>query len=114
MTMLDETAKGVFAISATPFAEDGSLDLENTDRLVEFYLDSGVTGLTILGVMGEAPKLAPDESVAGRRELVDGKLSLGKHLTGLLEMDREDFAAFVLCRQVEKERSIEPPHELWR
>ncbi|NBP72237.1 MAG: dihydrodipicolinate synthase family protein [Alphaproteobacteria bacterium] len=64
MTGLDETAKGVFAISATPFAEDGSLDLDSTDRLIEFYLESGVTGLTILGVMGEAPKLAPDEAVA--------------------------------------------------
>lgn len=77
MTMLDETAKGVFAISATPFAEDGSVDLESTDRLVEFYLDSGVTGLTILGVMGEAPKLAPDESVAFTKRVlaaVDGKV----------------------------------------
>ena len=64
MTGLDETAKGVFTISATPFAEDGSLDLDSTDRLIEFYLESGVTGLTILGVMGEAPKLAPDEAVA--------------------------------------------------
>ena len=77
MTKLDETAKGVFAISATPFAEDGSLDLESTDKLIEFYLDSGVTGLTILGVMGEAPKLAPDESVAFTKRVlaaVDGKV----------------------------------------
>ena len=77
MVMLDETAKGVFAISATPFAEDGSLDLESTDRLIEFYLDSGVSGLTILGVMGEAPKLAPDESVAFTKRVlaaVNGKV----------------------------------------
>lgn len=64
MPTLDESAKGVFAIAATPFAEDGSLDLESTDRMVEFYLASGVSGLTILGIMGEAPKLAPEESVA--------------------------------------------------
>ncbi|MGB0631495.1 MAG: dihydrodipicolinate synthase family protein [Alphaproteobacteria bacterium] len=77
MTMLDETAKGVFAISATPFSEDGSLDLESTDRMVGFYLDSGVSGLTILGVMGEAPKLSPDESVAFTKRVlaaVDGRL----------------------------------------
>lgn len=77
MVMLDESAKGVFAISATPFAEDGSLDLESTDRLIEFYLDSGVSGLTILGVMGEAPKLAPDESIAFTKRVlsaVDGKV----------------------------------------
>lgn len=61
---LDETAKGVYAIAATPFADDGALDLDSTRRMVAFYLDCGVSGLTILGVMGEAPKLAPDESVA--------------------------------------------------
>jgi len=64
MPLIDETAKGVYAISATPFAEDGSLDLDSTDSLVDFYLESGCSGLTILGVMGEAPKMAPEESVA--------------------------------------------------
>lgn len=59
---LDESAAGVFIISATPFLDDGGLDLDSTDRLVEFYIDKGVTGITILGVMGEAPKLAHDEA----------------------------------------------------
>lgn len=61
---LDETAKGVFVISATPFADDGSLDLESTDRLMDFYLDKGVRGITVLGMMGEAPKLTAAESEA--------------------------------------------------
>lgn len=77
MQILDESAKGVFAITATPFAEDGSLDLGSTDRMVEFYLECGVSGLTILGVMGEAPKLAPEESVAFTKRVlaaVDGKV----------------------------------------
>ena len=68
---LDETAKGVFAISATPFGDDGALDLDSTDRLVDFYLGCGVSGLTILGVMGEAPKLAPDESVTFTKRVLD-------------------------------------------
>ncbi|MDA1326994.1 MAG: dihydrodipicolinate synthase family protein [Proteobacteria bacterium] len=59
---LDESAKGVFAISATPFTDDGAVDGTSTDRMIDFYLESGVTGLTILGVMGEAPKMSPDES----------------------------------------------------
>lgn len=59
---LDESAAGVYIISATPFEDDGSLDLESASRLVDFYIDKGVTGITILGMMGEAPKLAPDES----------------------------------------------------
>jgi 4-hydroxy-tetrahydrodipicolinate synthase len=77
MPTLDESAKGVYAIAATPFAEDGSLDLESTDRMVQFYLDAGVSGLTILGIMGEAPKLTPEESVAFTKRImaaVDGKV----------------------------------------
>ena len=77
MPTLDESAKGVFAIAATPFSDDGSLDLESTDRMVQFYLDSGVSGLTILGIMGEAHKLAPEESVAFTKRVmtaVDGKV----------------------------------------
>ncbi|MDX1385200.1 MAG: dihydrodipicolinate synthase family protein, partial [Thermoanaerobaculia bacterium] len=60
--LLDESTKGVFIIAATPFADDGALDLESLDRLIAFYLDAGVHGLTILGMMGEAPKLTYEES----------------------------------------------------
>lgn len=74
---IDETASGVFAISATPFTDNGAVDEASTDRLVDFYLDCGVTGLTILGVMGEAPKMSPDESAAFCRQVVrrvDGRV----------------------------------------
>ncbi len=46
MSMLDETATGVFVIAVTPFTETGALDLESTDRMVDFYLEKGATGLT--------------------------------------------------------------------
>lgn len=62
MNKLDRTAKGVYLIAVTPFTEDGALDLASTDRMVDFYLDCGVTGLTILGIMGEATKLTAEES----------------------------------------------------
>ena len=62
MQRLDETAKGVYLITVTPFSDDGALDLASTDRVVDFYLDKGATGLTVLGVMGEAPKLTTDEA----------------------------------------------------
>jgi len=61
---LDETASGVYIISATPFAENGEIDFDSTDRLVDFYIENGVSGITILGIMGEAQKMAPEESVA--------------------------------------------------
>lgn len=62
--------RGVFTISATPFAPDGALDLDSTDRLVDFYLERGVHGLTILGIMGEAHKLSHDESVTFSRAVL--------------------------------------------
>jgi 4-hydroxy-tetrahydrodipicolinate synthase len=61
---LDERARGVFPIAATPFAADGRLDLDSVDRLVDFYLARRVHGLTLLGIMGEAPKLTAVESRA--------------------------------------------------
>jgi 4-hydroxy-tetrahydrodipicolinate synthase len=63
MALLDESAAGVYVIAATPFADDGALDLPSADRMVDFYLALGATGLTLLGVMGEAPKLTAGESL---------------------------------------------------
>ena len=60
---LTEAARGVFVIAPTPFRDDGALDLESTDRMVDAYLAAGAKGLTILGVMGEAPKLDASESL---------------------------------------------------
>jgi len=94
---LDETARGVFPISATPFAPDGALDLDSLDRLVDFYLARRVHGLTLLGIMGEAPKLTPDESravvrralarVAGRVPVVVGVSSADLRALGALAND---------------------------
>jgi 4-hydroxy-tetrahydrodipicolinate synthase len=62
MPRLNETAKGVYVITVTPFSDDGALDLHSTDRVVDFYLDKGANGLTVLGLMGEAPKLTTEEA----------------------------------------------------
>jgi 4-hydroxy-tetrahydrodipicolinate synthase len=67
---LDSTANGVYAIAATPFAPDGAIDTQSVDRLTDFYLSCGVTGLTILGMMGEAPKLDPAEALAISNQVV--------------------------------------------
>lgn len=58
----DRNARGVYLITVTPFTDSGALDLASTDRMVDFCLEKGVTGLTVLGIMGEAPKLTMQES----------------------------------------------------
>ncbi|MFO1158245.1 MAG: dihydrodipicolinate synthase family protein [Reyranellaceae bacterium] len=61
---LNEQAKGVFIIAATPFTDDGALDYYSLDTLTDFYLGCGVRGFTLLGMMGEAHKLTAEESLA--------------------------------------------------
>ena len=60
--LIHEQTRGVYIISITPFSEDGSIDFKSVDSLVEFFLEKGVTGITILGMMGEAHKLSANES----------------------------------------------------
>ena len=60
---LSEAAKGVYIIAATPFTDDGALDLQSVDTLTDFYLRCDVHGFTLLGMMGEAHKLTADESI---------------------------------------------------
>lgn len=60
---LTADAKGVYVIAATPFHDDGRIDFESIDSLVDFYLACGVQGMTILGVMGEYQKLSESETL---------------------------------------------------
>ena len=68
--MLDTHANGVYIIAATPFTDDGAVDTASLDRLMDFYIGCGITGVTVLGIMGEAPKLTHAESVALTRQVV--------------------------------------------
>src|SRR5258708_701385 len=61
---LDATATGVYSIAPTPFHEDGSIDWTSVDRMTDFYFETGCNGFTILGVLGEAPKLDAEEALA--------------------------------------------------
>lgn len=67
---LNAQSAGVYTIAVTPFHPDGRVDTESVDRMTDFYLGCGVTGITILGIMGEAPKLEPDESLALVKQVV--------------------------------------------
>jgi 4-hydroxy-tetrahydrodipicolinate synthase len=62
MTKLTHKAAGTFAIAPTPFHDDGRIDEKSIDRLTDFYADIGCDGVTVLGIMGEAPKLDGSEA----------------------------------------------------
>lgn len=93
----------MFIIAATPFDNDGAIDFRSIDSLVEFYISHGVSGMTVLGMMGEAPKLSAEEQlgvakhfidrVDGRVPVIVGVSSPG--LDNLIELSRRtmDFGA---------------------
>jgi 4-hydroxy-tetrahydrodipicolinate synthase len=60
---LDSSANGVYSIAPTPFHDDGRIDWTSVDRMTDFYFDCGCQGFTILGVLGEAPKLDAEEAL---------------------------------------------------
>src|SRR5215207_8487931 len=64
---MTQAITGIFNILATPFNAQLEVDWASLRRLVEFQLDKGAYGLTILGVLGEAAKLSLDE----RRQVME-------------------------------------------
>ena len=60
---LTSTAAGVIVIAPTPFLPDGAIDNASIDRMTDFFVASGMTGITVLGQLGEAPKLEHAEAV---------------------------------------------------
>ena len=91
---------GVFPILATPFNEDGSIDLDSLDRLVGFMGDVGVEGITILGVLGESNRMMDKErevliartvaAARGRTRVIVGASHPGTQATiGLCRMARD-------------------------
>ena len=61
--MLDTNAKGVYVIAPTPFHPDGRVDEASIDSMVDAYAAAGADGITVLGIMGEAPKLEAKEAL---------------------------------------------------
>lgn len=92
---------GVCTITLTPFTDEGYVDLTAIDSLTELYLDSGVHGLTVLGIMGEAHKLSDAErqavmrrylsAASGRAPVIVGCSAMATRVT--MERAREAEAA---------------------
>jgi 4-hydroxy-tetrahydrodipicolinate synthase len=64
------TARGVYVIAPTPFLDDGRIDFGSVDRMTDFFHAAGATGITVLGQMGEAPKLDQREALDVAERLI--------------------------------------------
>jgi 4-hydroxy-tetrahydrodipicolinate synthase len=60
---VDRAKSGVYVIASTPFHHDGRIDEKSIDRMTDSFLEFGVAGITVLGQMGEAPKLDHEEAI---------------------------------------------------
>ncbi|CAL2076398.1 4-hydroxy-tetrahydrodipicolinate synthase [Tenacibaculum sp. 190524A05c] len=63
----------------TPFFEDGSVDFDGLERLVNFQIDNGINYLVVLGTTGEPATLSSEEKEAVKSKIIEvnnGRLPL--------------------------------------
>lgn len=78
--------QGVFPAVTTKLDQDGSINLEATQASINRLIDSGVSGIIVLPMLGENASLLPKEKEAvirAAREAVAGRVPL---LSGLAEI----------------------------
>jgi 4-hydroxy-tetrahydrodipicolinate synthase len=116
---------GIYHILATPFLDDGALDVEGIPRLVDAVLGSGVTGITILGIAGEAHRLTDEErrrvvdavvkEVRGRVPVAVGVSASGTHLASAFAvMAREHGADAVMVAPPVGARNLDAVAEYYQ
>jgi 4-hydroxy-tetrahydrodipicolinate synthase len=74
-----ESLYGVYPIANTPFHEDGSVDYESQDRLIDYLLEQGAHGLGLFGNASEGYALSGEERIALMRRIakrVNGRVPL--------------------------------------
>jgi 4-hydroxy-tetrahydrodipicolinate synthase len=53
--------EGVYSVLPTPFTPSGDLDDNSLRRVIDLFVQAGVSGVTALGVTGEVARLTDDE-----------------------------------------------------
>ena len=74
--MNKEQLKGVWTALITPFNEDGSIDWNAFDKLIEQQIEAHITGPVICGTTGESPTITDDECtelIKKAKEKTNGK-----------------------------------------
>lgn len=92
--------QGVFPAMATQFHRDGSLNLDATAKHIEAMIASGVSGLVMLGSLGENNALAPEEKLEVMRLAISAANGRVPVLSGVSELSTA--AACRYARQVEE------------
>jgi 4-hydroxy-tetrahydrodipicolinate synthase len=91
---------GVFPAVTTQFHPDQSLDLAATERHLHALIDSGVTGLVMLGSLGENVQLTPAEKRAAMEMTIRAAAGRVPILSGVAESSTA--AAVAYARDMER------------
>ena len=91
--------KGVFPAATTQFKQDQSLDLDSTAQHLEALLASGISGLVMLGSLGENNALTRDEKLQVMKTAIDVAAGRVPVLSGVSETSTQ--AACEYARAVE-------------
>ena len=80
MSKYDEAKKklrGSICPVVTPFKEDGSIDFETFEKLIDWQIESGSHGISVTGTSGEPSSLTTEERKQGMRhakKAIDGRV----------------------------------------
>lgn len=62
---------GAYVALITPFKKDFSVDYEKLEKLVDFQIENGISGIVVCGTTGETPTLTNDEYKKVIKTVVD-------------------------------------------
>lgn len=92
--------KGLFSALLTPFNEDGSINFDSLEKLVEFNLQNGIDGFYVGGSTGEGLLLSPEERMQVFecvKKANKGKATLIAHVGTICTLD-----AIKMAKKAEK------------
>jgi len=88
------TWNGVYPAATTQFTVEGGLDLEATARHLNYMIEAGVSGLILLGSVGENAALDYDEKLTVLRAMLKAVAGRVPVLTGVAESTTRVAAKF--------------------
>ena len=62
--------EGMYAVSVTPFTEDGSFDYEKAKKHLDWLIEQGLQGICVLGATGEYQSITLEEHKEFVKEIV--------------------------------------------
>ncbi|WP_308911840.1 dihydrodipicolinate synthase family protein [Pseudokordiimonas caeni] len=93
------TWKGVFPAVTTQFKEDMSIDLADTQRVVDDLIRDGVNGVIALGTVGENNSLEIPEKVEVLKAIVEVVKGRVPVITGVSEYDAKRASAYAVAAE---------------